>query len=418
MNAPVKFSNALEVETVKPVLIAKTSGTLEEKIEIAISRIKSIFMENKVCLVATSHGKDSAVLSNIVLKAAIEFMNEHGYCPHIRFVTSNTRIENPVMDGYVKRESSKIIKFADDHALDVNVDIVTPGVTNNYLINMIGGRIIASLSDCDAKCSSMMKVDPITRHKKRVFKKLGKNNVVTVVGKRSDESVVRGANMDESGESEGKVVADKKGELLMCPIADFTIDDVFYYIGNVRSGKFECYSDFDDLVEIYRDANGGDCMVTTYYTGQASKTACGARTGCYLCTRVSNDRSLENMLSENKFKYMQPLNDFRQFILDTHYNPNRRNWLARSIQKDGSVNISPNAYSPQHCEEMLKIVLTIDARERDAASMLGIKPRFQMLTLADVLAIEVLWARYGYQTTAKALNIWNDIVNNLSLIHI
>lgn len=118
-----------------------------------------------------------------------------------------------------------------------------------------------------------------------------------------------------------------------------------------------------------------------------------------------------NMLKEESNAYMRPLNALREFIKNTHYDPKKRNWIARSLQEDGSVKLSPNAYSPQHCEELLKIVLTIDANERDEAYALGIAPRFEMLSLSNTLCIEILWGRYGYHDAAAALKIWDDIVN-------
>ena len=270
----------IPVTNIELTKVSVEDRTLEQKIEDSKERIKKIFAQGKNLLVASSLGKDSSILGNIVLTAAIEFKKENGSCPHIRFVNSNTRLENPMMDAYSKKEIKKIVKFGLDNDLDVHADIVTPSISNNYFINLIGGRIIASLSDNDAKCSSMMKIIPINSHKKRIFKKLGKDNVVTVIGKRVDESAERGRNMIKSHEATGEVIRDKNGELISSPIADFTLDDIFFYIGHVRSGKIKCYSDFDDLVEIYRDANGGDCMVNIYATGRASKTACGMRTGC------------------------------------------------------------------------------------------------------------------------------------------
>ncbi|WP_425912886.1 hypothetical protein [Pseudomonas sp. GWSMS-1] len=36
-------------------------------------------------------------------------------------------------------------------------------------------------------------------------------------------------------------------------------------------GKIECYDPFNQLVEVYRDMNGGDCMVNVYLAGRESE---------------------------------------------------------------------------------------------------------------------------------------------------
>jgi 3'-phosphoadenosine 5'-phosphosulfate sulfotransferase (PAPS reductase)/FAD synthetase len=408
MNAAVNYF--LFEDEPKLIPLIQEDRTLEQKIEDAKSRIKIILKEGKIILVATSFGKDSSVLGNIVLTASIEFYNETGNCPHIRFVNSNTLLENPMMDKFSKSEARKVKAFAKLNSLDVKMDIVSPSLSNNYLVNIIGGRTIISMPSQDSKCSVMMKVEPITRHKKRLFKHLGKDNVVTVIGKRTDESAVRGKGMIENGESTCQVVRDKNGELISSPIADFTLDDIFYYIGHVRSGKIKSYSNFDELVGVYRDANGGDCMVNIYASGSATKTGCGSRTGCFVCAKSADDKSMENMLAEEKNSYMKPLNDFREYLIATTYDPAKRNWIARTLNDDGTVNIAPNAYSPDHCEDLLRYALTIDANEREAAFKLGIEPRFQMMTLEFTLGVELLWSRYGYHSSAKALSIWDDIV--------
>lgn len=116
-----------------------------------------------------------------------------------------------------------------------------------------------------------------------------------------------------------------------------------------------------------------------------------------------------NMLKSPANSFMQPLHDFRAYLKANQYHPHKRNWLARTLKDDGSVSIAPNAYSPDYAEELLRIVLTIQLREYKAAAQLGIEPRFTLLRLKDVIAIEVLWSRYGYHTAAKALAIFDEV---------
>lgn len=119
---------------------------------------------------------------------------------------------------------------------------------------------------------------------------------------------------------------------------------------------------------------------------------------------------MANMLKSPSNSFMQPLHDFRAYLKANQYHPHKRNWLARSVNEDGTVSIAPNAYSPEYTEELLRIVLTIQARENRAASSLGIAPRFELLRLSDIVAIEILWSRYGYHTAAKAISIFDEVM--------
>jgi DNA sulfur modification protein DndC len=115
---------------------------------------------------------------------------------------------------------------------------------------------------------------------------------------------------------------------------------------------------------------------------------------------------MEHMLAEEsgKHAYMKPLNDFRNYLGARHYDPAARNWLARSINpQTGHIKIAANAYSPDFCLELLRYALSIDADEAEW-SMRNAKPaRFQILGMREVLAIDLLWARYSYQKPFTAL---------------
>lgn len=382
--------------------------SLDEKIVRTESVIINLLLAGKHLLCATSHGKDSSVMLNIFLKTLKRFKAEHGKPPHCLVVNSNTLVENPLMDHYSRKESIKVRKYCERFDLPVTVDIVTPNLSNNYLVNIIGGRTIAVDALNDSKCSVMMKVNPINKHKNRVFKQYGKANVVSLVGTRFDESAERARKMKERGDSFFDVSVNDAGDQVLSPIADFTLDDIFTYIGRVRAQRIECYSDFDGLVDVYRESNGGDCMVSVYATGSASNQPCGARNGCFICLRA-DDKSMGNMLKSPANSFMQPLHDFRAYLKANQYHPHKRNWLARTVKEDGTVSIAPNAYSPDYSEELLRIVLTIQLREYKAAAKLGMEPRFNLLRLSDVIAIEVLWSRYGYHTAARALAIFDEV---------
>lgn len=382
--------------------------SLDGKIARTEDVILNLLSQGKHLLCATSYGKDSSTMLNIFLQALRRYKAEFGMPPRCLVVNSNTLVENPLMDAYARGESAKVDLYCRLHDLPVSVDIVEPNLSNNYLVNIIGGRTIAVDALNDSKCSVMMKVNPINRHKNRVFREYGKANVISLVGTRFDESAERARKMKERGDSFFDISVNDVGDQVLSPIADFTLDDIFTYIGRVRAQRIECYSDFDGLVEVYRESNGGDCMVSVYATGSASNQPCGSRHGCHCCLRA-DDKSMVNMLKSPANSFMQPLHDFRAYLKANQYHPHKRNWLARTVKEDGTVSIAPNAYSPEYSEELLRILLTIQLREYKAAAKLGIEPRFTLLRLKDVIAIEVLWSRYGYHTAAKALAIFDEV---------
>lgn len=386
-----------------------TDASMTDKAERAVRTIKGLLREGWHFLCATSMGKDSSVMTAIFLRALREVVEEDGKAPFCIVVTSNTGIEQPEMDRYAMEAARQVQTYITEHSLPARMDVVKPNLSNNYLVSILGGRTVANLPDGGAKCSDMMKVAPITRHKKQVFKEFGKEKVCTLIGKRLDESAHRRAGMLARDESATTPTLNERGEYILSPIMHFTTDDVFEFIGYARNKMTESYSTFERLLETYRGANAGECELNIYAAGKSNKTGCSARTGCSLCLRVGTDASMENFLKDPKHAYMRGLNDLREYIAATHYDPARRNWISRTTNADGTITISPVAYSPEHCIDLLKMVLSLDAEERDAAERAGIAPRFQLLSEGDVLAVDTLLNRYGYATGLVASYWYREI---------
>nr|WP_258055150.1 phosphoadenosine phosphosulfate reductase family protein [Pseudomonas aeruginosa] len=400
--------------------------SFDEKVANAVAVIKRHILSGKRLIGACSFGKDSSVMVAITLLAMEQLMEAGFKVPEFHVMTSDTQVENPVVEAYSKGEIRSLKKYAAEKGLPVRIWVCRPNLSENWLVSIIGGRTVASLPGNSAKCQQQMKKAPLDRTKRQIraviknemgaaFKE---DDLVVLIGTRRDESAVRERNMEARGESAFEPVnTAKEGEKaawVLSPIADFTTMDIFAFLGRVTNGFIKTYSDFEALTEVYRDA-AGECMVNVFLRdGNAErKTGCGARHGCWLCLRVQSDRSMENMLAEESGKYtwMTPLHKFRNYLKARHYDPKGRNWISRSINEEtGTIKIAANAYSPELCLELLRYALTIDADEAVRASNAGEPARFQLLGMKEVLTIDLYWGRYSYQRPFTALNEYREIL--------
>ncbi|WP_425912885.1 hypothetical protein [Pseudomonas sp. GWSMS-1] len=126
---------------------------------------------------------------------------------------------------------------------------------------------------------------------------------------------------------------------------------------------------------------------------------------------MSRDSSAENMIAKEggEYSWLKPLNDLRNYIRARHFDPSRC-WLSRTVnEQTGEIKIAPNSYSPEFTRELLGILLTIQLDEVDEAARLGIEPRFQVLSLQQLIAIDCLWQRYGYQKPFTAMRIFLEV---------
>lgn len=407
---------------VEPIrLVGQELSGLDLLIHNAKKAIKEELKKGSHLCVGFSGGKDSSVTLAITLEAAKEWSEEGGVVPTIHCLQVDTRMENPVVHAYNKTQLKRIRDYSTDQ-VPIKVWVAEPSLSQDYLVSLIGGRTIASVGN-STKCQQMTKSSPLGKVKAHVKKFISgqtgekrKNiRVVSVIGTRFDESVARGAAMAKRGESasEAKELATASKELVLSPIANFSVMDVFKFIGRVTSGRMKTYDSWDDLLAIYRDANQGDCMVVSFVAGtEAPRAPCSARTGCWTCLRVSRDVTAENMLADEqkRFDWMRVLTEIREYIQKRHFDPSARCWLGRTIDEErGTIKIQPNSYSPAFTYELLGIMLTAQRDEERIARRLGIEPRFTLLTLQQIIAIDCLWARYGYQKPFSAVRLYRDI---------
>lgn len=408
---------------IQSIIVPHESLNFDDKVELAIDTIKLQLKCEKITALAYSSGKDSSLILSLALHALEELKDEGYTSSTLHVIHSNTGYENPLIDVYSKQEIKKLERFITDKCLNAKVWVANPNISNDYIVQMIGGRTIATTPDASSsKCQQYLKSAPLSKLNRKILKHekqtkgIKRPRLCVLIGTRKDESVVRGKAMKKRGENSfDPVYNELSKQWTLSPIADFTELDVYEYLGMVSSCLIDTYSDFKNMLQIYRDSAAGECMVNIYASGQVSKKGgCGSRHGCWCCLKISRDQSMENMLEkeDKSNEFMRPLNALRNYIKARHYDLSSRNWIARTVNtEDGTVKISPNSYGPEMCLDLLRYSLTIDAREIEAADALGIEPRFSIMSLQKILAVDALWNRYGYQKGLTACATYDEIFN-------
>lgn len=394
--------------------------SVEERVERAVGALMTLMRHGYPACVSWSAGKDSSTLLNLVLTAGIRLKTLGESVPPIVVTHADTMIENPEMTLYARNEMVMVREFARSHGLNVKIEVAQPNLTSQWSVRVIGGRALPPFPGTNRDCTMDWKISPMKRLRKAVLKQLGEQvgdkEPVVLIGTRYDESQVREQNMRERGESDVEVRrgVDENGKpshLFLSPIAWWSADDVWEYLGMVRSGTIPGYSDFEDTFRVYADAMGTSCVIVAEDMSKAMKSskACGARHGCSLCTVASTDQSMENMLAtDERYSYMRGLNQLRNFLAATRWDMARRSWLGRTID-DGYVRIGPDAYSPAMMEELLRYALTIDIREQEASRALGIRPRFQLVNIEQLFAIDAMWSLQAFHKPYHALHIYKEV---------
>jgi 3'-phosphoadenosine 5'-phosphosulfate sulfotransferase (PAPS reductase)/FAD synthetase len=381
------------------------------------SAIARLLQAGHPLLIAYSGGKDSTAVLTLALNAARELKRAGHSVPRIIITHGDTGIENPLVEALAEREMQKARDFGRAHGIDVVAEVARPSLNDSWAVSILSGRRLPTFSNASSRdCTVNWKITPMVRLRKRLLAVAPGQDAarpVTLIGTRFDESDGRAARMRERGES-ALEPWEKDGALYLSPIADWTSDDVWGFLGELRSGQLEGFSDSAEIFDLYAQAGGTSCAVVADMATEGAKKsrACGARFGCALCTAVGRDRSLENMLeSDNSLAWLRPLNALQRFLVDTQYDLRRRSWLGRTIDAEGFVKVYPDTYSFGMLSELLRYALTIDvieARESRAAGLFS--PRFQLVSPEALIAIDAQWSLQGIADRPyAAIAIWREV---------
>lgn len=399
-----------------PIAPAQSSlRTLETEspLERATRRIKALLTDNHPLVVAFSAGKDSSALASVTLNAARDLVQAGLPIPPIIVTHSDTGVEQPEIVMLARGEIEKMRRFAKAHGLRMQAVCASPQLNDSFPVRVIGGRALPAFPDTRADCTTDWKIRPNAAMQAQALAQLREqakaqpelanwSDPVVMTGVRNEESIARDQRIASRGETAEGIWRNELGLLRASPILDWTSDDVWEYLGLCNSGRIVSFSDFSDTMRIYRDAGNSSCVVVADMRMQAQAKPCGTRTGCWACTRVRTDKSMQQMMVSDpqRYGYLQPLARLRDFISNTQYDWSRRTYVGRTIAADGHIEIAADTYSPQMLADLL--VYTLSAQALSGVDIISVE---------QLIAIDARWSLYALWPPFTALKLYHQVLN-------
>lgn len=278
-----------------------------------------------------SGGKDSTLLAHLVVEMLLALApDERRRAIHI--VSNDTLVESPLVVAHIRRVLSEIEQAAHAWRLPVRTVITRPAPDQTFWVNLIG-RGYPTPNRMFRWCTDRLKIQPTSRYILEQVAASGE--VILLLGVRRRESVTRSQNVRryDNGERLNRH-NDLPGCMVYRPILELDTDEVWEFLATVPppwGGSHEA------LIRLYRDANGGECPVVLSREEAPSCGTSSARFGCWTCTVVEKDRSLEGFV-EAGFAEFGPLLEFRDWLVSIRNDPTRRS--AR--RRDGRFTIAKN----------------------------------------------------------------------------
>lgn len=269
---------------------------------------------SRTFVVAYSGGKDSSVVLQLVYEALCLLPSDLRRKTYA--IVSNTLVEPPHIEKYLKETIKSINKHSIENQIPFEVIEVIPSQKNQFWVNLIG-KGYPSPTRTFRWCTDRLKISPTKKIIEDIAKKQG--SVVLCLGVRKSESGARKRSIEKRilNEEGYSMHNDFANTLIYSPISDWTTDDVWAFL-LTNPPRWE--KKYDELFELYTQASGDECQFIT----DLKQSSCGgSRFGCWVCTVVNEDKSMQGFINSGD-KKLKPLNDFRNFIKDARENPKMR----------------------------------------------------------------------------------------------
>ncbi len=267
------------------------------------------------------------------------------------------------------------------HILDlpITATVTTPAPEQSFWVLLIG-KGYPSPNRNMRWCTDRLKIKPTSQFILERVKASGA--AIIVLGVRKSESNTRRATIESHQNIEGSNLTPHgtlPSAMVYRPIVELTTDDVWEILASHAppwGGQHR------KLIQLYKDAAGGECPVIMSADEAPSCGTNSSRFGCWTCTVVDKDKSLQGFVDIGKNEF-QPLLDFRDWLVEIRNKPEYRQTERRNghVQfKDGKHIMGP---------------YTISARKMMLERLLAVQAEYghELISQQELDSIRAIWTK-------------------------
>lgn len=391
---------------------SRTVTELIEDIQKLTQEIQDLYCLDSIpWLIGWSGGKDSSAVLQLIWNAISSLPAEQRTKP-IHVISTDTQVENPIVSAWVAKSLENIRTSAIQQNVPIQPHLLKPQLKDTFWVNLIGKGYPAPRNQF-RWCTARLKINPANSFIREMVRNNGET--ILVLGTRKAESSKRSATMKKY---EARRVRERlspnsslPNSLVYTPIEDWRDDEVWLYL---MQWENPWGNDNKDLFSMYRGATAdNECPLVI----DTSTPSCGdSRFGCWVCTMVSQDKSMEAMIQNDEEKeWMQPLLDIRNELdieNDRDKRDFRRIWgnvhlFERNVDGEISVEPVPGPYTKYWREHWLRRVLEAQTQVRKTAP-----PEMRDITLItteELSEIRRIWLEEKHEFEDSLPRIYQEV---------
>ena len=330
-------------------------------------------------IIGYSGGKDSTLLVQLVFEMLLDLAPGDRIRP-VHILCNDTLVESPILMTYIDKMLGRLQNAADTLNLPIVVVKTKPDPDQTFWVNLIG-RGYPAPTRMFRWCTDRMKIAPTSNYIRTKISETGE--VVLLLGVRRAESANRAVSMNRHPNVAGSRLNphdDMKGCMVFRPIIDMTTDDVWLILLQ-RTPPWG--GSHRELVTLYRNAQGGECPLVIDKSQAPSCGTSSSRFGCWTCTVVEKDRSMEGFI-DSGHENMEPLMEFRDWLAKFR-NERSKRMVER---RDGRVALMGDGITT------VAGPFTVEARQEILARLLAVQKEVEIPLISDdeIARIRTMWA--------------------------
>ena len=319
-------------------------------------------------VIGYSGGKDSTATLQLVW-LAIQGLPAEDRKKTIHIINTDTLVESPVVAQWAIQSLKKMEDAATEQGLPFVPHRLTPRKKFRW-------------------CTDRLKIQPVNKFVKDKIAEHGE--IIMVLGTRKAESANRAKTMANYEKKRVRELLSPNptmvNELVFAPLAEWTDDDVWIFLMQYKNPWG--YSN-QELLTLYKGATAdNECPMMV----EKDLPSCGrSRFGCWVCTMVEKDKSMEAMIANDEEKaWMTPLLEFRNEFGDEEQDRERRSFRKMGGFLQGSFGrLHHGPYKKEIREAWLERLLRMQEEIKQEGPE-GFD-NVSLITMEELRAIRRIW---------------------------
>ena len=375
-----------------------------EQIEGLMETVRNLYLADSIpWVIGYSGGKDSTATLQLVWLALKELPN-YQLKKTVHIINTDTLVESPVVARWAQQSLVEMGEAANNQSLPFIPHRLTPDFDNTFWVNLLG-RGYPFPRKKYRWCTDRLKIQPVNKFIKEKLAEHGE--IIMVLGTRKAESANRAKTMAYYEKKRVRELLSPNptlvNELVFSPLAEWTDDDVWIFLMQYKNPWG--YSN-QELLTLYKGATpDNECPMMV----EKDLPSCGrSRFGCWVCTMVEKDRSMEAMIANDDEKaWMTPLLEFRNEFGDETQDRNRRSFRKMGGFLQGSYRqLHHGPYKKEYREKwlgrLLEIQAEINANGPEEFSDL------ELITMPELRTIRRIWVNEKHEFDDSLPDIYEE----------